>query len=71
MKFFNDFWTIMGALCYLKDKYPYSVELTSSDAGIVPVSNTEWDLIGQTSGLPDELPGHGLAQAPTWVLLGV
>ena len=52
-------------------KYLYSVELTSRDAGIVPVSNSEWDPTGQTSGLPDELPRHGLAQAPTWILLGV
>ena len=37
----------------------------------MPVSNSEWGLIGQTSGFPDELPGHGLARAPTWGLLGV
>ena len=63
--------TLIGALCYLKNKYLYSVELTSRDVGIVPFSNSEWDPTGQTSGLPDELPGHGLAQATTWVLLGV
>ena len=37
----------------------------------VPVSSSEWGLIGQTTGFPDKLPGHGLSRAQRWALLGV